>query len=304
MKKLTFIKSLFFVCALTTSQFSHAHAGHDAFPGTGFGPGGDPDHQPKPPVYSAPLEVPRCNVDSNTSLNQRDVTLEDILAFLERFQESAPKIKAFREMQARGEIAVEQLTDYIRRQTGSPSTVVATFQYQPREKLQHIYVNFDGDLGVVAIHFYHELIHALDPQLRSFYQEFDQRYDQIQAGIRAVYQKVADRLKKPIQEVSYMDFIDQDWKNLKDAKRFQNDGVWRIEFHAFSSQMVLIKEMTSKVSCYNSYIRDQDRINGLHLVYDDIKQHLEFAYGLYEPGSYMTASLKTKFDLKSKVAFK
>ncbi len=285
-KKILSLNSLFFVISLTASQFSFAHAGHDGFPGGGFGPGGDPDHQPRPPVYSAPLEVPRCNVDSNTSLNQRNVNLENILTFLERFQESAPKIKAFREMQARGEIVVEQLTDAIRNQTGSPSTVVATFQYQPREKLQHIYVNFDGDLGVVAIHFYHEMIHSLDPQLRSFYMEFDRRYDEIQAGIKAVYQLVADRLKKPLQQVSYSDFNDQDWKNLKNAKRFQNDGVWRIEFHAFSSQMVLISEMTSKVSCYNAYISDQDRTNGIHLIYTDIKQHLHFAYGLYEPGTY------------------
>jgi len=304
LKKLTFIKSLIFVTSMTASQLSFAHAGHDGFPGGGFGPGGDPDHQPKPPVYSSPLEVPRCNVDSNTTLNQRDVTLEDILAFLERFQESAPKIKAFKEMQARGEIVVEQLTDSIRRQTGSPATVVATFQYQPREKLQHIYVNFDGDLGVVSIHFYHELIHALDPQLRTFYKEFDLRYDEIQAGIRAVYQKVADRLKKPLQEVYYSDFNDQDWLNLKIAKRFQNDGVWRIEYFAFSSQMVLISEMKSKVSCYAAYIRDQDRINDLHLEYADIKQHLEFAYGLYEPGTYMTASLKAKMPLNSKIALK
>jgi len=115
MKNLTFLKSLFFVTAITASQFSFAHAGHDGFPGGGFGPGGDPDHQPRPPVYSAPLEVPRCNVDSNTTLNQRNVTIENILTFLERFEESAPKIKTFREMQARGEITVEQLTEVIRK---------------------------------------------------------------------------------------------------------------------------------------------------------------------------------------------
>lgn len=287
MKNSGFFRSLLFVGAVTFSQFGFAHGTNDGFPGSpGFGPGIDPDHQPRPPVYSSPLDVPRCNVDSNLSLNQRNLTLENILTFLERYQVSAPKIKAFREMQARGEIVVEQLTDAIRNQTGSPSTVVATFQYQPREKVQHIYVNFDGDLGVLAIHFYHEMIHSLDPQLRSFYQDFDRHYPEIQAGIRAVFQTIADRLKKPLHQVDYGDFTDDDWKKLKNAKRFQNDGVWNIEYHAFDSQMILIGEMSSKISCYNTYINDQDRTNGIHLIYTDIKQHLHFAYGLYEPGTY------------------
>ena len=284
--KNAFFKSLLFVGTVAFSSLSLAEAVNGIFPGGGFGPGTDPDHQPRPPIYSNPLPVPTCAVDSNLTLNEQNVTLEKLLTFLERFNVSKPKIREFREMQARGEIVVEQLTDAIRNQTGSPSTVVATFQYQPREKVQHIYVNFEGDLGVLAIQFYHEMIHSLDPQLRSFYQEYDRRYVEIQAGIRAVFQNVANRLKKTLQEVDYSDFTDDDWKALKNAKRFQNDGVWNIEYHAFESQMTLVPEMTAKISCYTKYIADQDYTNGLHLVYADIKQHLYFAYGLYEPGTY------------------
>jgi hypothetical protein len=279
MKIVSLFRSLLFVSTVVLSQVSAAEIVTGAWV-----PPTDPDHMAKPPM--AALPVPQCSMSGNISLNEQNVNLEKLLSFLERFSVAAPQIKAFREMQARGEIVVDQLTDYVRRQIGGPATVVATFQYEPREKVQHIFVDFTGDLGVLAIQFYHEMTHSLDPKLREFYTEYDKRYPEIQAGIRAVYQKVADRLKKPLNEVDFADFNDEDWKNLKNAKRFQNDGIWNIEYHAYDAQSVLVREMKAKISCYAAYIADEDKINDIHLVYPDIKQHLSLAYGLYEPGTY------------------
>lgn len=289
MKILNFtLMLLVFTNLIFTSSTAQAHGSHNAnfqtenFPRIGIDP--DHDFNYNGPAPKLPVKV--CQVDSKVTLNQKDVTVEDVLKFLERFPEAIPHVTAFREMQQRGEIAVEQYTDSIKRRIGGPRGVVATYEYKPNQKVQYIYVDMTEELGTLAVYFYHEMMHSLDPDLKKFYNEFDARWSQIEAGKRAVFQNIATRMKKKIEEVSFGDFKAQDWTDWKNAKRFENDGQWNAEYHAFTKQMVLIEQMKTQVKCVKNYIFDQFQKNGVRLAFDDIKGHLYQTYGLYDPSSY------------------
>jgi hypothetical protein len=256
----------------------------------GFPIGGgqvDPDHDPafRARPGAARIPVDACRTSDGVELNRRGVTVEGLLRLLERSPAASAHVRRFRAEHAAGRLAVGQLTDAVRREIGGPGDVMATFQYRPRERVQNIFVDLDAELGVLAVQFYHELTHGLDPQVVSFYTEFDRRFDEIDAAKRAVYQGAADRLGRRIDDVDYGDLTLAERRAWRAAKAFENDNLWAIEHRAFTAQHRLIAELAALIPCYDRYLVQQEASNGLRTRYPDVGRHLHFAYGLYPPGA-------------------
>lgn len=253
-----------------------------------FGPGGigvDPDHDSAQMRLKRDARVPvdACRTSDGVELGRRGVALDELLAFLDRSPSAAPNVSRFRAGLGSGRLAVAQLTDAARAEIGGGDGVMASFRYAPSSSPQILYVDRDAELGVLAVQFYHEMIHSLDPGIPAFYAEYDRRRAEIQRGVRAVYQRVADRLRKPLSEVDFGDFDELDLRRLREAKRFSNDGVYAIELRAFLAQRRFLDEMISRTPCYGLYVEQQEDRNGLHLRYDSMPDHLYRAYGLYPP---------------------
>ena len=85
--------SLLLIAGIVNSSSAYADAASTA----GLFPGGDPDHNPHP-IYN-PVPVPVCQVDKNVQLNQQDVTLEQLLTFLERFPDVVEELRFFLSIQ-------------------------------------------------------------------------------------------------------------------------------------------------------------------------------------------------------------
>jgi hypothetical protein len=249
--------------------------------------GGDPDHAASPHRRRRDQRAPvlACATDDGVSLNQTRPDVEQVLRFLERTRVPAvhERLLEFRARLRGGTLRVEPLDEAVRARNGGGDGLMATFEFSPHAASQAIYVDFRAELGVLAVHFYHEMIHALDPELPRFYLEFDRRYVEIGKGIATVKQGVADRLGKPSSEISLSDFTGDDFERLKDAKRFQNDGIYALERKAFEGQMALLNDLFAQIPCYAAYVAEQKALNNINLRYANIPGHLYCAYGLYGP---------------------
>lgn len=228
--------------------------------------------------------VASCRTDDGINLNLRGVSMPDLLDLLEHAPAARPAVAQFRANLAAGRVSVVQITDEIRASIPNGNNVMASYQYQPGRAAQQILVDLDAELGVLAVQFYHEMTHNVDPDLPVFYDEFDRRYPQIQAALRAPYESAARRLGRRIDDVGYGDLNRDEKIAYRRAKLFENDSLWAIESRAFSAQHIFIRQLIDRAPCYDAYLTEQQTSNGLRTRYPNIPEHLYCAYGLYPPG--------------------
>lgn len=274
-----------FALLLLTSLNAHANNWNG-----GWGNGVDPDHDPRRFERHAPVPVDQCTaqVDGQEfNLNQNNPSLDTVLDFVANAPAAKAKVRSFRKELAAGEIHVAQFNDEVRRNNPAEG-VVATFEYIPETNSKTIYVDFTGELGVVAVQFYHEMTHSLDTDgVQAFIREYVKREAVRKAKYEEIWDRIAARLHKAKTEVDPSELTAEEKDELtklqKAIAEFKNDGTYRAEFLAFSEQMKMLKAMTQQVDCYKHYVEQQASRNEINLWIDNIENNLAIKYGVTSP---------------------
>lgn len=251
---------------LITAQFRQPgqdldHAGGGLF-------GRAPERPGRRPVRS-------CVSSEGINVNQLAPSIHDLLDFIDHAPSARAATAEFRRRVAAGEVSVAQIDV-----EHAPIGVMARYAYVPHRRAQTIEVDLTAEL---AVQFYHELTHSVDPDLPPFYDELDRRWPQLFAAGEAPYESAARRLGVTRRQVSFGDLSAAERVALRRAQDFENDGLFAIEARAFNAQQVMIDELIARVPCYDGYLREQESVNTLRTRYDNVVEKVYCTYGKYPP---------------------
>lgn len=220
--------------------------------GGGFGfPNIDPDHVPKNPFEKDYIRVSKCELktaDKIYQLNEPAKDLQTVLEVISLTPTGKKLVEDFKTQDQQTPHEFIMLNTYVRQQNGFPTKIGAVYVFN--ETGRYIYYDPQDDLGLLTFMLSHEFMHAIDPE------------------IPPVYFAEVDAKKNKSKE---------EFEKLHQANSF------RIERRAFDKQDEILPELLQLTSCYNHYLEEQRKTNGLKIFLPTPDSYIREAYNLPAP---------------------
>lgn len=279
------MKKIILLSLCFTSFFLHAQSWRNF--------GGDPDHHRQSRRATGHgLSVSQCIYrDYNGSaieLNEKFLSFETALDFISITKTGDELVRKFKEKN----INISLLTDAGRRRLGS-SRAAAIFNFAG--KRAKVYVDKSFELGILAITLFHEMVHAIDPlAYEAYFQEVQES-----ENYSKVWKEVMTEAIVRENQLDLLDTLDQKEFNrdqkmrldeiqkrltyseknkLNDAnesyQRLKSQLNYQIERKAFDEQNIFLKELKSIIPCFESYIEEHKKVNGLKLEWSTSDDHI------------------------------
>ena len=241
----------------------------------------DIDHSPQWRTYrdNQKLEVSKCEIElfnSNVSLNSKGQLEKAFDIVLEVDPAIGKQINVLRK---NNEVSINEFTAAIRRKYGIDNKTSALYIHEEKA----IYVNSSDELGLLVIFLYHEISHALDSKIEVELSEVFKLYDQYSENYQMMQVIATERghtgngdfstflsdTERVILSNEYRSYI-----NLDQLYRF------RAERFAFTKQDTFVNRLFTNYSCYQDYIEEHKKLNGLKLFVETPDSYIFDAYGI------------------------
>lgn len=200
-------------------------------------------------IHNSTTSLIKIKVDLNEISNK----FEDVLNLVAQTPTGKKIVEAFIEKIKKKNLTVAEMTPVYQ---GALITTQKAL-YEPDTHI--MYIDYSGEIGVIAVDLAHEMIHSLDFDMTTNLKQITALEEKYQKMVKEVRTRTAKSKGVNPEKLKPKDYSQKDLEvlvNLKNQIQRELDRYhFRAERKAFNEHEKFIKELTERFPCYKTYLK-------------------------------------------------